>query len=74
MGKLIEQLKKEELGIFLISHDIHDVFDLADRVSVMHNGRLVGTHATKDVSKDEVLSMIILGGAQSEAEGNKALG
>ena len=55
VGKLIEQLKKEGLGIFLISHDIHDVFDLADRVSVMHNGRLVGTHATKDVSKDEVL-------------------
>ncbi len=45
-----------------------------DRVSVMHNGRLVGTHATKDVSKDEVLSMIILGGATGQAEGDKALG
>ena len=37
------QLKKEGIGIFLISHDIHDVFDLADRVSVMKNGKLVGT-------------------------------
>ncbi len=74
VGALIERLKGQGLGIFLISHDIHDVFDLADRVSVMHNGRLVGTHATKDVTKDEVLSMIILGGAAGEAEGDKMLG
>ena len=40
---LIQQLKAEGIGIFLISHDIHDVFDLADRISVMLHGRLVGT-------------------------------
>lgn len=61
VGQLIKALKKEGLGIFLISHDIHDVFDLTDRVSVLHNGRLVGTHRTSDVTKDEVLGMIILG-------------
>ena len=43
VADLIVQLKKEGIGIFLISHDIHDVFDLADRVAVMKNGRLVGT-------------------------------
>jgi len=32
---LIKQLKSEVIGIFLISHDIHDVFDLPDRISVM---------------------------------------
>ena len=61
VGELIEQLKREGLGIFLISHDIHDVFNLTDRISVMHNGQLVGTHRTQDVTQDEVLSMIILG-------------
>ncbi|MDM7982643.1 MAG: ATP-binding cassette domain-containing protein, partial [Rhizobium sp.] len=35
VGDLIQQLKKDGIGIFLISHDIHDVFDLADRVFVM---------------------------------------
>ena len=49
------------IGIFLISHDIHDVFDLADRVCVMKNGRVVGTARVADVTKDEVLGMIILG-------------
>ena len=61
VGELIKQLKAEGIGIFLISHDIHDVFDLADRVCVMKNGRVVGTAHDKDVTKDEVLGMIILG-------------
>jgi D-xylose transport system ATP-binding protein len=61
VGELIKQLKAEGIGIFLISHDIHDVFDLADRVCVMKNGRVVGTAWTRDVTKDEVLGMIILG-------------
>ncbi len=58
---LISNLKKEGIGIFLISHDIHDVFDVCDRLSVMHNGKLVATVNTNDVSKDDVLGMIILG-------------
>lgn len=61
VGQLIKQLKKEGIGIFLISHDIHDVFDLADRVAVMKNGKMVGHAKTDDVTKDEVLGMIILG-------------
>ena len=59
--ELITQLKSEGIGIFLISHDIHDVFDLADRISVMMQGRLVGTVDKDKVTKDEVLGMIIMG-------------
>ena len=58
---LIRQLKNEGIGIFLISHDIHDVFDLADRISVMYHGRIVGTVKSDELSIDEVLGMIILG-------------
>lgn len=61
VGELIKQLKDQGIGIFLISHDIHDVFDLADRVAVMKNGAMVGYAKTTDVTKDEVLGMIILG-------------
>jgi D-xylose transport system ATP-binding protein len=59
--ELVAQLKSEGIGIFLISHDIHDVFDLADRISVMLQGKLVGTVDKEAVTKDEVLAMIILG-------------
>ena len=58
---LVSQLKEEGIGIFLISHDIHDVFDLADRISVMLQGKLVGTVDKNEVTKDEVLGMIIMG-------------
>ena len=61
VGELIKQLKAEGIGIFLISHDLHDVFDLADRLVVMKNGKVVGTARTKDVTHDEVLGMIIAG-------------
>ena len=61
VGELIKQLKDEGIGIFLISHDLHDVFDLADRLVVMKNGRVVGTAHVRDVTKDEVLGMIIAG-------------
>jgi len=59
--QLIRQLKRENIGIILISHDIHDVFDLADRISVMLQGELVGTVNREDVSIDDVLGMIIVG-------------
>ena len=65
--ELIGQLKAEGIGIFLISHDIHDVFDLADRISVMLQGKLVGTVDKDDVTKDEVLAMIIMGKQPGEA-------
>jgi D-xylose transport system ATP-binding protein len=61
VGELIKQLKSDGIGIFLISHDIHDVFDLADRLVVMKNGQVVGQVRTSDVTKDEVLGMIIMG-------------
>lgn len=59
--QLIRQLKQEGIGIIMISHDIHDVFDMADRISVMLQGKLVGTVDRDDVTMDEVLAMIIVG-------------
>lgn len=70
VAELIEQLKSEGIGIFLISHDVHDVMKLCDRASVMKNGKLVGSVNIADVSDDDLLSMIILGkqpGTQSGA-------
>jgi D-xylose transport system ATP-binding protein len=72
VGNLIRQLKAEGVGIFLISHDLHDVFALSDRVAVMKNGRMIGTYATADVTEDEVLGMII-GGKKPEGKAQSPL-
>jgi D-xylose transport system ATP-binding protein len=61
VAELIQELKKQGLGIFLIEHDIHNVMKLCDRASVMKNGQLVGTECVADVTEDDILSMIILG-------------
>jgi D-xylose transport system ATP-binding protein len=61
VGDLIRQLKAEGIGIVMISHDLHDVFDLSDRVTVMKNGRHVWTGGVAETTKDQVLEMIILG-------------
>lgn len=61
VSELIQQLKAQGIGIFLISHDIHDVMELCDRASVMKNGQLVGTVNVDDVTDDDLLGMIILG-------------
>ena len=61
VGRLVQQLKSEGVGIFLITHDMPDVFGLSDRLAVMKNGKLVGTYNTADVTEDEVLGMIITG-------------
>jgi len=61
VAELIQQLKAEGLGIFLIDHDVHQVMKLCDRASVMKNGQLVGTVKTSDVTDDDLLGMIILG-------------
>ena len=57
----ILRLKQEGIGIFLISHDMADVFEVCDRVTVMKNGQVVDTVKVADVTQDEVLGMIILG-------------
>lgn len=67
VGELVRELVAHGIGIVLISHDIHDVFDLANRLAVMRNGRMVGVVRTKDVNKDQVLAMIIAGKKAPEA-------
>ena len=61
VAELIQELKNQGLGIFLIEHDIHNVMKLCDRASVMKNGVLVGTERVSDVTEDDILSMIIWG-------------
>jgi D-xylose transport system ATP-binding protein len=61
VAELIQELKRQGLGIFLIDHDIHAVKELCDRAAVMKNGQLVGVVRCAEVSEDDLLGMIILG-------------
>ena len=67
VSELIQELKAQGLGIFLIEHDIHNVMKLCDRASVMKNGQLVGTVNVNEVTDEDILGMIILGKKPAKA-------
>ncbi|MDT1064073.1 ATP-binding cassette domain-containing protein [Paracoccus sp. CPCC 101403] len=67
VAELIQELKRQGLGIFLIEHDIHAVMKLCDRAVVMKNGKRVGTVRVDEVTDDDILGMIIMGKKPAQA-------
>ncbi len=57
--KLINSLKNHGLGIIIISHQIHDVFEVADRIIVMRRGLKVGERITRNTNPDEIVGLIV---------------
>jgi len=55
----IRRLKAEGVGIIYISHRIEEVLRIADRVTVLRDGKVVGTHATRDLHPDAVVRMMV---------------
>ena len=69
---LIQELKKTGIGIFWISHDIHDVYAFTDRISILKGGRNVVTCETSACTQDQIVSMIISGQPVPELEPARA--
>ena len=59
--QLIVELKKQGLGIIWISHDIHEVYNFTDRITILNGGKNVITAPTQEFTQDEIVSMIISG-------------
>jgi ribose transport system ATP-binding protein len=57
--KIIRQLKNEGIGIIYISHRMDEVLDLADRVTVLRDGRFVGDLARADATHDKIVAMMV---------------
>jgi D-xylose transport system ATP-binding protein len=58
---LVRRLAEQGLGVVLISHNMADVFEVADRIDVLYLGRLVADVHTKDVSHGQVVELITAG-------------
>lgn len=57
--KLVKTLKDQGLGIIIISHQLHDVFAVTDRLIVMRRGEKVAERITKKTNPDEVVGLIV---------------
>ncbi|MBR3372309.1 MAG: sugar ABC transporter ATP-binding protein [Rhodobacteraceae bacterium] len=56
---LIESLKESGQSMLIISHDLEHVFRVADRVAVMRQGRVIATRRIADVTKTDVVRLIV---------------
>ncbi len=56
--ELIKQLRIQGLGVVLISHNLHDIFEVADRIVVLRLGRRSATFRRKDTNPEEVVAAI----------------
>lgn len=55
---LIKRLKQQGLAVVVISHNLHDVFEVTDRIVVMRLGRRAGSFETQAVSRENVVAAI----------------
>lgn len=56
---LVGRLRSHGIGILIISHQMHDVFSVTDRLIIMRRGKKVAERYTKETTPDEVVSLIV---------------
>ncbi len=55
----LNRLKEEGLSVIFISHKLHEVTQITDRVTVLRDGKVVGTVNTADVTQKELAAMMV---------------
>jgi len=56
---LVRRLRSQGIGIIIITHQLHDVFSVSDRLVVMRRGEKIGERITKDTNTDEIVRLIV---------------
>ena len=56
---IVDGLKADGLTLIFISHKLDEVFRVADRISVLRDGKLVGTVETANSDTDEIIRMMV---------------
>jgi ribose transport system ATP-binding protein len=54
----LRRLRRQGVGIIYISHRLDEVTEISDRISILRDGKNVGTHATADLSTDQMVAMM----------------
>jgi ribose transport system ATP-binding protein len=59
LSDLISRLKSKGLAIIFISHRLSEVFEVADKITVLKDGELVGTVKTSEVTSEDIVYMMV---------------
>jgi ribose transport system ATP-binding protein len=57
--QVIEALKEQGVGMIYISHRMEEIFQISDRITVLRDGRYIGTRNTPETSLDELVKMMV---------------
>ena len=57
--QIIRTLKAQGKGIIYITHKMNELFEIADEVSVFRDGKFVGEHPAADVTRDEIIKLMV---------------
>jgi ribose transport system ATP-binding protein len=56
---IIHRLKQRDVGVVYISHRLEEIFSLADRVTVLRDGKHIATSDINDLTLDQIVSMMV---------------
>ncbi len=59
--ELVERLAHQGLAVILISHNLHDIFAVADRITVLRLGRTIAVYDRRETTQQEVVGAITAG-------------
>lgn len=57
--RILRELKEKGIGIIFISHRIDEIFAIADRVTVMRDGKTIGTWKTSDILRKDLVAQMV---------------
>ncbi len=57
--QVMRKLRNEGLGIIFVTHFINQIYEVSDRITVLRNGKLVGTYETKSLPHLELIAKMI---------------
>jgi len=57
--KIIRNLVSQGVAVIYISHRMNEIFDIADEVSIMRDGKMVGTYPIADIDEDKLIKLMV---------------
>lgn len=61
---LLRNLKKSGFAIVVVSHNLEHVFSVADRIAVLHTGKMAGVLDAREATREQVVGMVMGGGGE----------
>jgi ribose transport system ATP-binding protein/inositol transport system ATP-binding protein len=57
--KTVEKLRKRNISVIYISHRLEELFKITDRITILRDGKYIGTRITKEITTDDLIAMMV---------------